>query len=252
MDLGLFDHYALADDESDIWRNKFEASGCTVDYQKECEDDRDANWDRDQPLYFALALIMSSKNKRINSQAISEIQRDAKKVLLQSSSSNGLFPGLLDENKRPALLDREDMRDSFWSTTFELPYILLKYPIPQLLSGDPGLSVTASTPLTHLTSTSLPAMPTVSTTPGSTQELLKDGKLPISPSRILTRRESPFMEHGVLFTKAIDRNKVVEIPDEWLYREPRFLTFNTTLSLFIVDEFCHFHDRHQMAFKRDG
>ncbi|KAK4070280.1 hypothetical protein Trihar35433_4747 [Trichoderma harzianum] len=238
MDLALFDHYALTDDVSDIWQNKFEAWGCTVDYQKECEDDQNANWDWHQPLHFALALIMSSKNKRINSRTISEIQRDAKKVLLQSSSSNGLFPGLLDQNKGPALFDHEDMEDPFWSATFELPYILLKYPIPQLLSEDPGLSVTASTPSLQLTGTSIPAMPTVSTTPDSTQQLLKNRNLPISSSGTLTRWEGPFMKHGVLFTNAVDRDKIVEIPDEWLYREPRFFTFHTTVSLSAVDEFC--------------
>ncbi|PTB54328.1 hypothetical protein M431DRAFT_555750 [Trichoderma harzianum CBS 226.95] len=238
MELGLFDHDALTNDESDIWRNKFEAWGCTVDYQKECEDDQNANWDWHQPLHFALALIMSSKNKRINSRMILEIQRDAKKVLLQSSSSNGLFPGLLDENKGPALFDHEDMRDPFWSATFELPYILLKYSTPQLLREDPGLSDTASTPSLQLTSTSIPAVPTVPTTPDSTQELLNNGNLPISSSGTLTRWESPFMKHGVLFTHAIDRDKIVEIPDEWLYREPKFFAFHTTVSPSAVDEFC--------------
>ncbi|UKZ79442.1 hypothetical protein TrVFT333_007197 [Trichoderma virens FT-333] len=237
MDLGLFDQYDLTEDESSAWQNKVEAWTSTVDYQKESEKEQNANWNWDQPLCIALALISSSKNKRMNSRTISEIQQGGREILLQSSSSNGLFPGQLDENRRPVRFESEANLDSFWSATFELPYVLLKYPLPQPLVEGSGLSVTAITPSPRFTSASPPTSLTASAAPEFTQELIKTGKTSTPCSGSLTRWESPLMKHGVLFTNAIDHEKIVEIPDEWLYNEPRFFSFRTPLSLKIIDEF---------------
>ncbi|KAK2770099.1 hypothetical protein CKAH01_04442 [Colletotrichum kahawae] len=47
-------------------------------------------------------------------------------ILLQSFSANGLFPGNLDHQKKPAMYQNDSLRDKYWSNVFEIPYILWK------------------------------------------------------------------------------------------------------------------------------
>ncbi|KAK4085532.1 uncharacterized protein Triagg1_522 [Trichoderma aggressivum f. europaeum] len=238
MDLGLFDQDDSAESTSCIWQNKIEAWRCVVDYQKECEHDRIAHWDWEQPLRCALALIMASKNKQMTLQAIPQVQQEARNALLRSSSANGLFSSHLDENERSAMDDGEAMSDIFWSTTFEVPYVILRYTVTRSPSELPRLSITATTPSLQGSSVSPSILSTESTTSDPVRELSRNTTPPMPPIEILSSCESPLMKHGVLFTNIIDLGKIVEIPDEWLYNEPRFFNFHATLSGFIVDEFC--------------
>lgn len=49
-------------------------------------------------------------------------------ALLELSSDNGIFPGVLDERSRPvSCYENELLRGKFWGTTFEIPYLLWKY-----------------------------------------------------------------------------------------------------------------------------
>ncbi|KAL7788050.1 hypothetical protein V8C43DRAFT_323856 [Trichoderma afarasin] len=80
-------------DLTDPWRNKHEAWMATIDSQKLHEDNDDDNWDH--PL----------QGIHMNSQTPAQI-----------SSPNGLFPGLLDENKDPALFEDDD---AYWHASFE-------------------------------------------------------------------------------------------------------------------------------------
>lgn len=237
MDLGLFDQDNLAGDGSSTWENKIEAWRCTVDYQKDCEDDQNAHLNWDQPLRYALALIMSSNNKQITSQAISQVQKDAKNILLQRSSSNGLFSGHPDENKRPTMFDGDGTSDLFWSATFEVPYIILKYPVPQMPIEIPGLSITATTPSPQGSRVSSSVLLIESTASDPTLESVRNKPTPMPPTEIPTSWRSPLMKHGVLSNNAIDLGKIAVIPDEWLYNEPKFFSFHATLSEAIVGEF---------------
>ncbi|KAL6800404.1 hypothetical protein J3E68DRAFT_448658 [Trichoderma sp. SZMC 28012] len=236
MDLGLFDQDDLVENESSTWQNKIEAWRCTVNYQKECEDDKNARWDWDQPLRCALALIMPPKSKRKISHTIPKMHREAKSILLLNSFSDELFKGLLDEDRGLAALNDEAATDLFWSATFEVPYILLKYSMAQPLSEALDLSVTTAPPLPKSSSISPSILSTEPTKSAPTRDLARSRTMPVAPTEILTGWESLLMNRAVLFTN-IDLENIVEIPDEWLYNEPRFFSFHATLSEAIIGEF---------------
>lgn len=76
---------------------------------------------------------MGKRGHQIDSRPASDIFDGALKALLQSCAASGIFPGFLTrEKKLPAVFD-EDLdirwsgRDSYWHTSFELPYIIWKY-----------------------------------------------------------------------------------------------------------------------------
>lgn len=48
-------------------------------------------------------------------------------VLLSSPSLNDFFLGELDEDKEPLISMRNNMCDSYWHVTFEVPFLLWKY-----------------------------------------------------------------------------------------------------------------------------
>lgn len=81
----------------------------------------------DNPLRYALAVLMGMEGHQLDKNYIaSDMTSHAKRVLLNSSSENGLFPGQIDETtKEPALFDRELFRDFYFHAGLEIPYILL-------------------------------------------------------------------------------------------------------------------------------
>lgn len=237
-DLGLFDQDGSAKSESSTWHNKIEAWRCTVNYQKECKDNKNAHWDWDQPLRCALALIMPSKRKPIISHTIPQMNREAKSIFLLNSFSDEIFQSLFDENRGLASLNDEAAIDLFWSATFEVPYILLKYSMAQPLSEALELSITTTTPSPKSSNGSPSILSIEPTKSGLSRDSDRSTRTPMAPTEILTGCESPLMKHGVLFTNIIDLEKIVEIPDEWLYNEPKFFSFHATLYEAIAGEFC--------------
>jgi hypothetical protein len=68
---------------------------------------------------------MGSRGRRINRRPPAELVKSALKVLLASTSANGVFPGLLDKNtKKPQLFEAEEDRDFYFHASFEIPFVL--------------------------------------------------------------------------------------------------------------------------------
>ena len=90
------------------------------------ESNDELQWDN--PLRYALAVLMGLENHQLDKNySVPEMSSHAKKVLLDSSSENGLFPGQIDETtKEPVLFDREGFRDFYFHAGFEIPYVLLR------------------------------------------------------------------------------------------------------------------------------
>ncbi|QYT02618.1 hypothetical protein H0G86_009609 [Trichoderma simmonsii] len=192
MDLGLFDVEAAEESTStneanealtDIWDNKIDEWANTVDYQARREDQHFTHWDH--PLQFALSIIMSAKDKSTNSRLASRMFKYSRLILLESSSPNGLFPGQLDIYKKPVLFEREIMRDTYWQATFEVPFILWKCCKSPVLGGEPSIESISSDI--------------------------------IGLENII--RLLPSMNGNEMPNNSFNEEKIVNIPDEWLYNE---------------------------------
>ncbi|KAF4956382.1 hypothetical protein FGADI_3959 [Fusarium gaditjirri] len=189
----------------DVWKN-------IIDCQIAHGDDDDV-WD--EPLRFALAIVLAFYGKPINYRPVKEMRHHAMSVLLQSTSANGLFPGRLDENNEPALYQSEPMRDTYWSVTFEIPYLLWKF-----------FCSAKKTPS--------------NCSDGITEPMGVDGKTPAPPGtkvhispptgsaeqqpvvKMTANSRSDSMKHAFAFNNIVDQNNFVELTDEWLYSEPAF------------------------------
>lgn len=250
MELGLFNKPGTSEDKKDMWRNKIDVWKNSVDCQVHHEDNQDAPWDN--PLRFALSIIMAAYKKRINSRSSEEMYELAKLVLLQSSSPNGLFQGGLDENKEPVIFEDEIMRDSYWHVTFEVPYILWKYGGIGLGRSSVGpedgkdTTSTEAAPVQRSPSTTVGLSPfrnhaTSSAPPELTQVLEKLlGHLNgiAVTSEVSTNREALVMKRSVPFNNVIDQKNIVELSDEWLYNQPDFFTCENKISDDEIRDFC--------------
>jgi hypothetical protein len=121
MNIGLFDKLRSIEDASNIWKNKIDAWKNIVDWQE------DLDTALSDPRQIALLYILSATNICVDSRPAGEIHDLTKLELFAICSSNGLFPGQLDENQEPILFDNQSSRDSYWHATFEVPYILWNY-----------------------------------------------------------------------------------------------------------------------------
>ncbi|RFU72773.1 mg2+ transporter -like zinc transport [Trichoderma arundinaceum] len=244
MDLGLFDEGEAAWVPND-WGNKLAVWTNTVDCQPQHEDNQDSEWDH--PLQFALAMIMAVKNKCINSRPTDQMYEFSKTVLLDSSSPNGLFPGQLDEDKEPILFHGQIMRDSYWHTTFEVPYILWKYrqftAIIKEAESDKGCKLKADDG-TELKADGTPKpgdpLNTDATQPVTTlgspklsqtlEKVLKRLQCTTVVPEASTANKRLTIKKSVPFRNIIDQSNIVELPDEWLYSEPEFFRYHYDIS----------------------
>ncbi|PNP79777.1 hypothetical protein FNYG_06870 [Fusarium nygamai] len=219
MHLGLFDSPAGAsnigsrDAMIDVWLR-------TIEGQILYQDSEDPSWG--ELLRFALCLIMAKYQKRTNIRIANGMLMEAKSILLQSSSPNGLFPGEMNDNGEPIMFDSELMRDTYWSITFEIPYVLWAY-YPQ-----PGLTTRT----------------TMEPSPEIEREALISSKneLAVLPSsevlaalkQVVEERITGdgkwatglfgYVKHTLPFNNVVFEENIVEISDEWLYNKPAFFT----------------------------
>lgn len=175
--------------EKEQWEN-------TQNCQDQHDDNDDADWV--YPLQYALACILASSGKSINGRPASEMYAHAKPLLLQQSSPNGLLPSQLGTSlsgflgipwehfKSTAELEANKMHDAYWSTTFEIPYILWKYQRDQQDTHDS----------TNIQQSS------------------------ISPSSVA--KEDTRMNKRMAFGYSINQNNINEMFDDWLYDVPDF------------------------------
>ncbi|EHK17634.1 uncharacterized protein TRIVIDRAFT_205375 [Trichoderma virens Gv29-8] len=223
MDMGFFDKPGMKADKSDIWINKIDVWKSVVDCQVQHEDNQDVYWVN--PLQFALALVLSTRNKGANSMPATEMYSYSKNILFGSSSRNGLFPGYLDENKEPLIFSDESKSEDYWYTTFEVPYILWSYlaPLPQKeqnLQMDSLLRTVTAEQVT---------VPNVSKIYQVLEDILTHKDMASSQEGVFLRRSMPF-------NNIIDKKNIANLSDEWLYNEPQI--FNHTRDIAnLIEEF---------------
>jgi hypothetical protein len=230
MDLGLFNKSA-APLRSSVWENKVSVWTNTVDCQPQHEDNQDAQWKH--PLQFALAIIMTSNDKCINSRPADEMFDRSKSILLESSSPNGLFPGQLDKEKEPTIFNEEIMPDSYWHATFEVPYILWKYQKTSLLIKETELpgSLDKSDPgiLAQTETTKEAAGLTPAELSQELENMIERLSGATSVPRLPTINGKLAIKKSVPFKNVIDQNDIVELSDEWMYVEPKFFKHKYSL-----------------------
>ncbi|KAM0321174.1 hypothetical protein ACHAPQ_009629 [Fusarium lateritium] len=208
MDLGLFDTNGNSN-MSGTWGDKADTWRRTIDCQMHHEGNDDSKWQ--EPLRFAISIIMTHYGKRMNSRSAENGRSHAISTLLQSSSPNGLFPGAMDEIQEPIFYDNELMRDTYWSTIFEIPYILWRYGC--------GNS-TILTEETHSPKDTLNGgdmLLRVQTSPMDSHDIMEQHISGIGPyqSKFLMKRTLPF-------NNVVYQENIVELSDEWLYNRPSF------------------------------
>ncbi|KAL6923001.1 hypothetical protein FSST1_000275 [Fusarium sambucinum] len=208
MDCGLFDKPGAATvTAEDVWSNKLGIWKDLVDCQRLHEDNDDTTWD--EPLRFALSMIMAQKGKPMNSLSPREMHGRATSVLLSSIWPNALFPGQLDIDNEPTIYTDEWRRDTYWGSTFEIPYILWKHAQP------PDESM--ASPITG----ELQAWPLSTLDPEfwiSFKTLLECQ----SNRNATSEAGTGAMKLSFPWNNPVDQTNIVQLSDEWLYNMPDF------------------------------
>lgn len=208
MDLGLFDNTGdlnsngTWEETVDVWRR-------TIDCQTRHEGNDDSKWQ--EPLRFAISILMAQYGKRMNSRSVGNMWSHAISTLLQSSSPNGLFPGMMDEIQEPVFYDDELSRDTYWSTTFEIPYVLWKY------GSKTSMVLSENIANREESSNGDDIVLRVQTSPVDTRGIMeqhrssKGSYYPAFP-----------MKRTLPFNNVVYQENIVELFDEWLYNIPSF------------------------------
>lgn len=103
---------------SDVWKD-------TLETQIHHNENQETGWNK--TLRYALAMAMGSRGNSINKKSPADLVQSSLKVLFESTSASGFFPGLLNENtKEPQLFGEENERDSYFHASFEIPLVFLR------------------------------------------------------------------------------------------------------------------------------
>ncbi|KAI1071711.1 hypothetical protein LB507_005363 [Fusarium sp. FIESC RH6] len=180
------------------WQNKIDIWKSLVNCQPLHEDNEDDSWD--EPMRFALSIVMAYKGKSMNSRSPREMHKRSMDVLLQSKWPNGLFPGQLDIDGEPAIYDEDLKIDEYWSNSFEIPCLLWKY-------GEYP-SETKSTLLSPVTGPDLDFE-----LAGPQKALMEYQK----SAKTLEHATSVSMKRSFPWNNVLDQTNIVELSDEWLY-----------------------------------
>ncbi|KAK1962647.1 hypothetical protein LY78DRAFT_586258, partial [Colletotrichum sublineola] len=176
----------------------------TKNCQRHHSDRDDSEWE--DPLQFALAVIFASQETRINAREPGQMHARVKDVLLNASSPNGLLAGQLDSEQEPVIYDKESMHNSYWSTTFEVPYILWKYQIPQPEAAELSTSSVNSAEHFHAT--------------------LDRSDRPLAAKETWAKNEGLIIHQRLPFENLINQETITEISDRWFYDEPELFSFS--------------------------
>jgi hypothetical protein len=158
----------------------------------------------DNPLWYALVLILACKGTRVNNETSENLMGSSRSVLLSTASYNGLFAGQLGHNNVPDLFDSEFDRDDYWFRTFEIAHVLWSLYTTDETSAAQGKPSPQS-------STSPPVPGLVIASKETTKIGQQVGKhvafTNVGPSKTLTG--------------------IVVLSDDWLQDPPAFLDFST-------------------------
>lgn len=207
------------------------------------EDNDEVQWNN--PLRYALAILMGLEDHLFDKNySASEMAFYAKRVLLDSSSENGLFPGQMDETtKEPALFNNEEFRDFYFHSGFEIPYILLQAELKRRLlvglkedyrDGEPQRlddegEIKASERGKEAKESEATRQPKHQ--PRRRPSIAPMSPISSMPDRFQSRfepiesRDSRSLKRRMPYGKLVDLSNIVEMPEEWLYDYPSFLNF---------------------------
>lgn len=206
MDQGFFDRKAKTNSRGAIWADKIAAWKETVGAQAEHEETQTLEWKK--PLWYALALIISSKRKSVNKMPADEMVRTTAGILFVLSQSSGIFPGSLNEKREPVPFEDELECDKYWHAPFEIPYALWVY-------GRVHLEASG-----HVEKLDAFAGPD-----GEKSQGKDEGQL-----------RKP-MAKKMDFNSSIDKSHLVEISDDWLRDVPSLLNFNRKTAVWNYDKY---------------
>lgn len=197
------------------------------------------------PLRYALAILMGAEDHQFDrNYSASEMASHATRVLLDSSSENGQFPGQIDETtKEPALFDDELFRDFYFHSGFEIPYVLLQAELKRRLwvelKGDyrdgerqrldiEG-EIKASEQGKEAKGSEATRQPKHQ--PRRRPSIAQVSPIFSMPDRFQSRfepiesRDFRSLKRRIPYGKFVDLSNIVEMSEEWLYDYPSFLNF---------------------------
>lgn len=190
------------------WINTLESQICHIknEYQQ---------WQ--DPLKYGLALLLSSQKWQVTSRLRPEEMFNlAIGKLLESCSPNGLFPDHLDDEKDIETSFDEAVRDHYWHTTFELPYLVLQSSLcPWSFRDSQSSSAEENTISSTTTSYGL----------SKTADQMQDQSDPKAGQHIFMEESTPY-QNLMEQQNRIDNRNVIEFADEWLYKCPEFLQYS--------------------------
>lgn len=224
-----------------LWRK-------TIESQVLLPENEDEIWHK--TLRHALVILIATSGLKPNKHGSNNPIRNATKVLRKVTGHSGLIHGELDiENYRPMLFTNEEDRDSYYHSSFEIPYILLKcgrhideahgqtaaridgemqlrklYPgiaqpeKPFAIEDAPGLAVDPSQ--RHFSHTRLEGRaidPLGNLSNFARVQMLTLGYLRNAPHK------AQFMKKAMPFSSNMDVSNIVDMTEEWLYAYPAFL-----------------------------
>ncbi|KXH35843.1 hypothetical protein CSIM01_00557 [Colletotrichum simmondsii] len=218
----------------EVWDN-------TIEAQLHHNENSETGWDNS--IRYALAIMMGTKNMRLNKRSSKDLVKSAFDVLFRTTSPNGLFYGQLDATtKEPVLFVGEADRDFYFHASFEIPYILLTHcwrinsileDIPQdNLESPPPFITTQTSPQHPFNEVAeiitqqpkrqehkSPAIQVPAAESAEAQSPSPDVYLGVKPKK----PKATAMKKSIPFNSLIDQSSIVDLEDEWLYNYPNFL-----------------------------
>jgi hypothetical protein len=107
---------------ADAWRRVDDRWTKLLDSQTKYDEFWHSEWKK--PLWHAIAFVLENMGKPVTGELPEKPAKTPNLILLEPSWYNGLFPGRLGKQSKPALHEHESGRAEYWFSTFELPNIL--------------------------------------------------------------------------------------------------------------------------------
>lgn len=207
---------------NDLWQNTLE----TQPYHKENSESGWENLTR-----YALAVMMGTRNKRMNRRSPNDLVQSAMGVLFRALSPNCLFYGVIDATtKEPEVFQYEADKDFFFHASFEIPFILLTHCAKICEEGEGSTEAPPEIrpPSTLADQIDEQTQDAVKQTPPDRKRLSytpADGQARVLEKTAGAKREPKLitMKKSQPFNTLFDQTSIVELNEEWLYNYPSFL-----------------------------
>ncbi|EXL42067.1 hypothetical protein FOCG_15422 [Fusarium oxysporum f. sp. radicis-lycopersici 26381] len=226
MDSGFFDKSGI-DSAGDARHNKIDIWKNLIDCQPLHDDNDDTAWD--EPVRFALSIVLAQKGRCMNSLSPKEMCKRAITVLRDSAWHNGLFPGQLDLNGEPIIYEDELKRDQYWANTFEVPFTLWKF-----------MQSSAKAQTTN-----------PSQQPKSIPMTTEDPEFWIAFRDLMeNKKKAEHMASNFPWNHVVDQTNIVQLSDEWLYNVPHFFGEPCSPDELDIFQDIYYHIFNKLEYKR--